>query len=67
MMISGGKDARAPAPWPSLKAGQAFLEETFAPLRYNLTGHVKASADLPIGKTIGGKEHNLGSHDITIR
>jgi len=65
-MISGGKSAGPPAPWPFLKSGQAFLEEAFSPLRDNLPWQVEALSDFFIGKAFGGEEYDPGTHDITI-
>jgi len=53
-------------PWPFLQAGQALFKESFAPLRDNLPWHIKSLADLLVLQSLGGKEDDLGTHDITI-
>jgi hypothetical protein len=50
-----------------LKTVQALLEEALAPLRDDLTRQMEPFADLFVGKTISGKENNLGTHDVAIR
>ena len=49
------------------QSGQAFFEESFAPLRDHLTGGVQAGRDLIVAQPVGGVEHDPGSHDIAIR
>jgi len=49
-----------------LQAGGTVLEETPPPLRDDLTGHVQSLPDLLVLQTLGGKEGDLGSNDITI-
>jgi hypothetical protein len=66
MTISGGKTGGASAPWPFLQAGQALFKESFAPLRDNLPWQIKPLADLLVRQSLGGKEDDLGTHDITI-
>ncbi len=39
-----GKDRWPPAPWALIESGQARLEESFAPLRHDLTACVERSA-----------------------
>jgi hypothetical protein len=65
--ISGGKTAGPSAPWPFLKASQAFLEEAFAPLRDDLAWQLEPFSDLFVGEALSGEEDDLGAHDIAIR
>ena len=64
---AGGKSARSSSPGSLAKPGEAFLEETLAPLGHDLTGQVQALADLLVAQTLSGKEDDLGAHDVAIR
>jgi len=50
-----------------LQASHALVEESLAPLRYDLSRQVQAFDDLLVGQTLSGKEDNLGPYDISIR
>ena len=50
-----------------LEPGQAVLEEPFAPLRHDLPAGVEPGGDLVVVETVGGHEHDLGPHHISIR
>jgi hypothetical protein len=65
--ISGGKNSRSSAPRSFFQTAEAFVEEAFTPLRYDLSGQVQPLADLFVEQALGSKEDNLGLHDITIR
>jgi hypothetical protein len=43
------------------------LEEALSPSGYDLTRHRQLLADLFVFKPFGGKEDNLGPHDLEIR
>jgi hypothetical protein len=64
---SGGKNARSSSPGSLAKPGEAFLEETLAPLGHDLTGQVQALANFFVAQTLSGKKNDLGAHDIAIR
>src|SRR5579863_4567863 len=64
---SGGKDRGSTAPGALLQAGQALLEEALAPLRHDLAAGVQPQRDLVVVVAIGGHEHDLGPHHISIR
>jgi hypothetical protein len=66
-ITSGGKDRGSTSPGTLFEAGQAIFEEPFSPLRHNLSTGVEASCDLVIVQTLGGHEHDLGSHYLSIR
>jgi len=38
--------------------------EAFAPLGYHLPGRVEARGDFVVAQSLGGIQHDLGSHDF---
>jgi hypothetical protein len=66
-MTSGGKDRGSAASGAFIQAGQAVLEEAFAPLRDDLPAGVESGGDLVVVQPFGSHEHDLGSHDVSIR
>jgi hypothetical protein len=64
---SGGKTR-----WPSAagkvrQPGDALLVEAFAPLRDDLAWGVQADGDLVVAESLRGVQHDLGSHDLSVR
>ena len=49
---SGGKDRGSASPGPLFEAGQALLEEAFAPFRHDLPAGVKAGGDLVVAESL---------------
>src|SRR6185369_4073091 len=70
--LDGDHDVRGKTRGPSSprqigQAGQALVEEAFAPLGYHLAGRVQAGGDLVVAQPFGGVEHDLGSYHFRIR
>jgi len=63
----GGKAGWTPAARLLVEAREAVLEEAMAPLADDLPRRIQPRADLVIAEAGGGKEHDLGTDDITIR
>jgi hypothetical protein len=66
-MLSGGKRARSPAPGLILKAVQAFMKETFSPLRDDLARRIQSFCDLLVLHAASGHENDLGANNLAIR
>src|SRR5919198_5309953 len=64
---SGGKNAWASPPGPLLEPVEALGEEALAPLGHDLPPGAQARRDLVIVEAFGRHEHDLGSHDVSIR
>ena len=62
-----GKNSGAVLPGQIGQAGQALVEEAFAPLGHHLPWRVQAGGDLVVAQPLGGVEHDPGPHDIRIR
>jgi hypothetical protein len=43
-----------------------LVKEALSPFGADLSWQIKPLANLLVGKPLGGKEDDLGSHDITI-
>jgi hypothetical protein len=44
-MISGGKNAGSPPPWPFLETGQTLLKEALSPFGDDLPWQIKSLTD----------------------
>jgi hypothetical protein len=64
---SGGKDRGSASAGSVVEAAQAFVEETFAPLRHDGAREVQEFGDLGVLAFFCGQEDELGSEDISIR
>jgi hypothetical protein len=64
---SGGKNPGAAGSGSFLQAGEAFIEEAFAPEADHVSTDRERRADLIVGPTFGGKENDSGTQDDKIR
>jgi len=64
----GGRPCRARPPLPGefLRAGHSLLKEALAPLADDLARRIEALGDLVVAQSLCGKQHDLGSDDVTI-
>jgi hypothetical protein len=67
MMTSGGKDRRATSAGLVVEAGEALLEEPFAPLGDDLPWRVEPVGDGVVAQAFGGVQHDPRPHHLPIR
>jgi len=63
----GGKDGGAASARTILETGEPFLKEPLSPLAHDWARQIEDLGDLPVLKTISGKEHQFGAHNVAIR
>jgi hypothetical protein len=63
----GGKSRGSTSAGTILKSREALLEEALAPLAHDGTWHVETLSDLLVLETLGGEQHDLGTHHVPIR
>jgi len=62
-----GKNWGPSSPGQIDQAGQAMVEEAFAPLGNDLARRVQAGGDLVVAQAVGRVEHDLGAHNFGTR
>jgi hypothetical protein len=63
----GGKNGRPTGAGTLLQPRESLLEEPFAPLAHHRARQVEALANDRILEALGGEQHDLGPHNLSIR
>jgi hypothetical protein len=63
----GGKAGCPPAAWLFVKPREAVSEEAVSPLTDDLAWRIEACGNRIVAQAGCGEQHDLGSHDITMR
>ncbi len=67
MMTSGGRDRRATSAGLVFEAGEALLEEPFAPLGDDLPWRIEPGGDRVVAQALGSVQHDPCPHHLPVR